>query len=188
MGGDVFGDPEKQILMFLAMFGIDASKSANMVETYKNAREGSLPTEPKDIIDAIITDFMFRIPTIRFLEAQLKHQQNTFNYLFTWESPGLDGNLGACHALEIAFVFNTLNLPGMEDFSGQGPEAELLSQKIMDAWIAFARTGNPNHEGLPEWQPYDSEKRTTMCLGKDCKIDNAVQDKERKAWDGLLEV
>jgi len=50
----------------------------------------------------------------------------------------------------------------------------------MDAWIAFARTGNPNHEGLPEWQSYDSEKRATMILGKDCKLENAVQDKERK--------
>ncbi|MHA1992805.1 MAG: carboxylesterase/lipase family protein [Candidatus Hodarchaeales archaeon] len=188
MGGDAFGDPEKQILMFLAMFGIDASKSANMVETYKNAREGSLSTEPKDIIDAVITDFMFRIPTIRFLEAQFKHQKNTYNYLFTWNSPGMDGQLGCCHALEIAFVFNTLNLPGMDEFTGQGPEAELLSQKVMDAWIAFAHTGNPNHDGIPEWQSYDTEKRTTMLLGKDCKTVNAFQDKEREAWDGLLEV
>jgi len=58
----------------------------------------------------------------------------------------------------------------------------------MDAWIAFARTGNPNHKGLPEWQPYDIEKRATMTLGKDCKQVNAAYDKEREAWDGLLEV
>ena len=76
----------------------------------------------------------------------------------------------------------------LETFSGQGPEAELLSQKIMDAWIAFARTGNPNHEGLPEWQSYDTEKRATMCLGKDCKQVTAAYDKEREAWDGFLEV
>jgi len=188
MGGEAFSDPEKAILMFLVMFGIDATNSAKMYETYKKAREGNLSTDPKDITDAIITDFMFRIPTIRFLEAQFKHQKNTYNYLFTWESPMLDGKLGACHALELSFVFNTLNLPGMDNFAGQGPEAELLSQKIMDAWIAFARTGNPNHKGLPEWQPYDIEKRATMALGKDCKVVNAAYDKEREAWDGLLEV
>ena len=188
MGGEAFADPEKAILMFLGMFGIDATNSAKMYETYKNAREGNISTDPKDIADAIITDFMFRISTIRFLEAQFKHQKNTYNYLFTWESPGFDGQLGSCHALELAFVFNTLNIPGIEDFTGQGPEAELLSQKIMDAWIAFARTGNPNHVGLPEWQSYDTETRATMCLGKDCKQVNAVYDKEREAWDGFLEV
>ena len=188
MGGEAFADPEKAILMFLGMFGIDATNSAKMYETYKNAREGNISTDPKDIADAIITDFMFRISTIRFLEAQFKHQKNTYNYLFTWESPGFDGQLGSCHALELAFVFNTLNIPGIEDFTGQGPEAELLSQKIMDAWIAFARTGNPNHVGLPEWQSYDTETRATMCLGKDCKQVNAVYDKEREAWDVLLEV
>jgi len=188
MGGEAFGDPEKVILMFLGMVGVDANKSIKMLETYKNAREGNLSTESKDIIDAIITDFMFRIPTIRFLEAQFKHQKNTFNYLFTWESPGMDGQLGSCHALEIGFVFNTLNLPGMDEFTGQGPEAELLSQKIMDAWIAFARTGNPNNKGLPEWKPYDIEERATMTLGKECKQVNAAYDKEREAWDGLLEV
>jgi len=188
MGGEVFADPKKAILMFLGMFGIDATNSAKMYETYKKAREGNISTDPKDIADAIITDFMFRIPTIRFLEAQSKHQKNTYNYLFTWESPGFDGQLGSCHALELAFVFDTLNVPGMENFTGQGPEAELLSQKIMDAWIAFARTGNPNHKGLPKWQSYDTEKRATMYLGKDCKQVTAAYDKEREAWDGFLEV
>ncbi len=186
--GAEFPDPEKAVLAFLTMFGIDAGSSAKMYENYKNAREGNFSTAPKDIADAIITDFMFRIPTIRFLEVQSKHQKNTYNYLFTWESPGFDGKLGACHALELGFVFNSINIPGMEDFTGQGPEAESLSEKIMDAWIAFAHTGNPNHNGLPEWQPYDGEKRATMLLGKECKAVNAIQDKERKAWDGLLEV
>ena len=76
----------------------------------------------------------------------------------------------------------------MENFTGQGPEAELLSQKIMDAWIAFARSGDPNHTELPEWQPYNIENRPTMFLGKECKVVNTAFDKERKAWDGLLEV
>jgi para-nitrobenzyl esterase len=186
--GPGFPDPEKAILGFLTMFGIEASASAKMYDIYKNAREGVHSTDPKDIADAIITDFMFRVPTIRFLEAQSKHQKNTYNYLFTWESPGLEGKLGCCHAVELPFVFNTINLPGMEEFSGKGPEADTLSEKVMDAWIAFAHTGNPNHEGLPEWPSYDAEKRTTMLLGKECKTVNAIFDKERKAWDGLLEV
>jgi para-nitrobenzyl esterase len=186
--GPGFPDPEKAVLAFLTMFGINPVRCAKMYDTYKNAREGKLSTDPKDTADAIITDFMFRVPTIRFLEAQLKHQKKTYNYLFTWESPGLDGKLGCCHAIELGFVFNSIHLKGMENFTGQSPEANALSEKVMDAWIAFARTGNPNHEGLPEWLPYSVENRPTMLLGKECKIENAIQDEERKAWEGLLEV
>jgi len=65
---------------------------------------------------------------------------------------------------------------------------ESLSEKVMDAWIAFAHTGNPNHENLPDWSSYESEKRATMFLGEECKVFKAAFDKEREVWDGLLEV
>jgi para-nitrobenzyl esterase len=55
----------------------------------------------------------------------------------------------------------------------------------MDAWIAFARTGNPNHSNIPEWPEYDTEKRATMMMGKECEVVNAPFEKERVAWDGL---
>ena len=100
----------------------------------------------------------------------------------------LKGRFGACHALDLPFVFGTFAKPMWDEFVGKGPEVKILSEKIMDAWIAFARTGNPNHEGLPEWPRYDKETRATMELGKDCKVINAHFEKERAAWDGLLEV
>ena len=52
----------------------------------------------------------------------------------------------------------------------------------MDAWIAFARTGNPNHDNIPEWLPY-SDKRETMILDKETRVENAPFETERKAWD-----
>ena len=61
-------------------------------------------------------------------------------YLFSWGSPGLRGALGACHAIELPFLFGTLDAPGMRRFAGEGPEAESVSEKMMDAWIAFARS------------------------------------------------
>lgn len=75
----------------------------------------------------------------------------------------------------------------MEDFTGEGPEVTTLSEKMMDTWIAFARTGNPNHDGIPKWGPYDVNTRITMFFGKDLKTVNAPFDKERAAWDGLFE-
>ena len=59
---------------------------------------------------------------------------------------------------------------------------------MLNYWIAFTHTENPNHENLPDSSSYESEKRATMFLGEECKVVNAAFDKEREAWDGLLEV
>jgi len=123
---------------------------------------------------------------IRLLEAQSQFQPNTYNYMFTWPSTGLDGILGACHSLEIPFVFGTLNSPTLEEFVKGAPKD--LSEKMMDAWINFAKTGNPNHGNLPNWPTYDTETRETMIFGEECKVEKALFDRERAAWDGLLEI
>ena len=107
-------------------------------------------------------------------------------YLFTWESPAMRGALGACHALEIPFVFGTLANPGMEKFAGSGPDAERLSTQMMDAWLAFARTGDPNHDGAPEqWPAYDATRRATMVFGAQTHVEDAPHDEERRLWAGV---
>lgn len=180
------GDLVNLFVGFLGMAGIPSERSAKIIDTYKEAREGKYSNEPTDLFTALVNDYAFRISTIRLLEAQRPHQPNTYNYLFDWKSPGLGGRLGACHALELPFVFGTLNYPVLKEFVEGAPRE--LSEKIMDAWIAFAKTGNPNHDGLPEWPAYDAEKRATMILAEECRVENALFDKERAAWDGLLKV
>jgi len=180
-------ESEKLLIGYLSMQGIDNNMSKAILDTYKEAREGKASTDLKEIMSALITDAIFRISTIRLLEAQRHHQPNTYNYMFTWPTPALEGILGACHALELPFIFGNLDLPNMDKFVGKNPN-KALSENMMDAWIAFARTGNPNHNGIPEWASYDTEKRTTMFFGDECKAVNAALDKERAAWDGLLEV
>jgi para-nitrobenzyl esterase len=100
--------------------------------------------------------------------------------LFTWSSPALNGILGACHALEIGFVFGTID----DQFCGTGPEAEKLSEKIQEAWVTFARTGNPSCNRLGKWLPY-GQNRTTMILGKACSLEDDPMSEERKAWNKL---
>ncbi len=73
----------------------------------------------------------------------------------------------------------------MADFAGKNPETEAISNKIMDAWIAFARTGNPNHDGIPKWPRYDIEKRSTMLIDKEFKVVEKFLDKERAAWEDI---
>ena len=174
---------------FLGTLKINPEKSKEIINTYKEARSAkNLPIESKDLFDAVLTDVTFRIPTIRLLEAQSSHQPHTYTYLFTWPSPGLKGILGASHALELPFVFGTLDSPTFKDFVVVNPTTKALSEKMMDAWIAFARTGKPAHKNIPEWPAYDTKKRATMAFGERCEVLNAPFDKERAVWDGLLKI
>jgi len=179
-------DAEKLLVGVLALNGIEPRKGEEIIKIYKEARDGKKSTDSIEDITAVINDFAFRIPLIRLLEAQKPYQPNTYNYMFAWPSSGLDGILGACHSLEIPFVFGTLDSPTLKEFVKGAPKE--LSEKMMDAWINFAKSGNPNHGNLPNWPAYDVEMRETMIFGEECKVEKALFEKERTAWDGLLEI
>jgi para-nitrobenzyl esterase len=164
----------KRISMSVAV-----DQAQKLVDTYIKAREKrGDATGPADILSAANTDIMFRLPVLELVEAQRDNGQRAYNYLFTWKSPVMGGALGACHALEIGFVFGKYD----DSFCGTGPDADKLSQCIQDAWIAFARTGDPSCESVGEWPVY-GEKRMTMMLGKDCHVEEAPYEEERSAWD-----
>jgi para-nitrobenzyl esterase len=155
-----------------------------IIETYKRARAGrEEPTGPLEIFSAVQTDVIFRVPAARTAEFQGRNGQAAYYYIFTWKSPAIGGALGACHALEIGFVFGTCD----PVFCGAAPQAKQLSVKIQDGWLAFARSGNPTCKSLGEWPPY-GEKRKTMLLGKECQVKEAPYEEERHAWDTIGEV
>ncbi len=154
--------------------------AADLIGTYKKSRaEHGLPFDNRDIEDAMLSDLRFRLPALRLADAHGR----AYVYLFTWESPALRGALGSCHALEMPFVFGTCNHPMEQRFVGAGPEADRLSQKMMDSWIAFARTGDPNHEDLNGWEPYESQNRTTMIFNRQPGVQKAPFEEERAAWE-----
>ena len=151
----------------------------DLINVYRKARaKRKESTDPAAILTAIQTDLMFGRATRQLLEAQSGNNPATYGYLFDWKSPALSGALGACHTLEIGFVFGILEAA----FHGSGLLAESLSSKIQDAWIAFAKTGNPSCRSLGEWRPY-STGRTTMRLGKDCRLEEDPLKEEREVWD-----
>ena len=107
-------------------------------------------------------------------------------YLFTWRSPSLRRALGACHALDVPFVFGRPQPPLARPLYGFNGSAARLSHKMQHAWIRFAKSGHPGHERLPEWERYD-ERRATMTLGRRCELSLAPLEVKRQLvqkWTG----
>ena len=100
-------------------------------------------------------------------------------YWFTWKTPVLDGRPRAFHCAELAFCFD--NTERCENMTGDGPEARALAAKVSEAWIHFARTGNPNHSGIPAWPAFAAEKCQTMIFDSLCEMKINPDTAERKA-------
>ena len=161
-----------------------APAADGLIDSYDKARAlRGESVRPGDLFTAIETDRVFRVPGIRLAQAQRRHDSRVYSYLFTWPSPAMGGVLGSCHALELGFVFGTNHIPGMAAFAGTGPAAEKLATQMQDAWLAFARSGDPGCESIGEWQAYDDARRATMVLGANTKLEDAPRDEERRAWD-----
>jgi len=122
---------------------------------------------PQELWSEIATDVLFRLPAIHLLDAQQPHGPG-WAYLFTYETPVFGGLLRSSHALEIPFVFDCLDTAQM--FVGTGPKLQTLADAMHRAWIAFARAGDPNHPGIPEWPRYEPARRATMRFDTTCEI------------------
>ena len=166
--------------------GPRGSAARQAVEVYRATRAArGERVDPTELWFAIETDRTMRQPAMKLAALQAAHEPRTYAYLFTWPSPVLGGMLGSCHALDLPFVFGTLEHPMLRPFVGKGPEARALAERIQDAWIAFARTGRPSHAGIGDWPGYDAAHRRTMILDRRCRVEAAPREAERAFWDTL---
>jgi para-nitrobenzyl esterase len=124
---------------------------AAVKKTYPN------DTKPNDVADI---DGFFRPGTVAQSNARSAAGNPVYVYLFTWQSPVMDGAYKAIHCIEIPFAMN--NIARCEEMTGGGKEAYALSEKMSTAWINFAKTGDPNHKGLPVWPKYNEANGATM--------------------------
>ncbi len=157
------------------------------VEVYRLARaiRGD-SIAPVDLWRAIMTDAMFRIPAIRTAELHCRHTpNNTFMYMFDYASPALDGKLGACHSLDVPFIFGTTGVDdAMKRFCGDTHLVRCLAEVIHDSYVAFLKDGTPANV-MFDWPAYDLAKRSTMRLGMESHLERAPMDKERAFWESL---
>ena len=162
------------------------ARAGHVIAVYREARRArGESVAPAELWSAIESDRTMRHPAMRLAARQRAHQPRTYAYLFTWSSPFMGGVLGACHALELPFVFGTLGHPMLRPFAGKGPAAEALAARIQDAWLGFARTGDPSSRGLGAWPAYDAATRATMILDRECRIEAAPREPERAVWDAV---
>ena len=114
-------------------------------------------------------DFIFRPSAVE--QAKLKAAQQgapVYMYLFTWESPVMDGMFRSTHCMEIPFVFD--NVTRHASMTGGCNDAQALSNIMSKAWINFARSGNPNIDDLKQWEPFTAEGGATMFFDNECDV------------------
>jgi carboxylesterase type B len=154
----------------VASYGLPAEAT---LAAYRAARPGA---SAGDLLAAIQTDWCWRIPAIRLADAHATSAGATYMYEFAWRSPQFGGLLGACHALEIAFVFDTLG-NGTEPLLGTDPP-QRLADRMHAAWVAFATNADCG------WPRYDLSRRATMHFDTTSGVVDDPRSAERALWKG----
>jgi para-nitrobenzyl esterase len=155
----------------------DDSKLDALIGVYRKNRPNATPS---DVYFAVATDLVYRMDAIA--QAERKAAQGVapaYMYRFDWPLSARGGTLRAGHAAELPFVFD--NLGKATGFVDNGASAQRLADKVSGAWVAFARTGNPNYASLPHWPTYDAATRATMILNDECRVVNDPGKEERLA-------
>jgi para-nitrobenzyl esterase len=141
---------------------------------YRAAHPGGSPGE---LLSAIQGDRFYRIPALHLADAHAKSPAATYMYEFAWRSPQFNGRLGAFHALEIPFVFDTLGY-GTEPLWGTNPPQQ-LADTMHAAWVAFATSGDPG------WPRYELARRATMHFDSTSEVVDDPRSAVRAQWEGL---
>jgi para-nitrobenzyl esterase len=150
-----------------------------VLNVYRKTRPKATPWE---LFIGIISEDR-RLGCIKIAERKLAGgTAPVYMYLLMWETNYKDYLYKACHTLDIPMVFdNTDDVP----LSGTRPDKHELAAAMSDAWSSFARYGNPSHPGIPKWEPYTIEKRSTMILDVPCRLVVDPYRDELDAWKGI---
>jgi para-nitrobenzyl esterase len=163
-----------------SMLGIAQADAGRLIEVYRRGR----PAEaPGDIYAQIYGDHRYRRTVTRAAELQCAHGgAPVYMYLLNWKTPVQDGLLRTPHTLCIAFAFANVDLA--TGITGTGIDRYRLQDEMSQAWLAFARSGNPNHAGLPAWPAYCTSTRPTMVFDRQTRLVEDPLREERIAFDG----
>jgi para-nitrobenzyl esterase len=161
--------------------GMSPERARRVVEIYRGEKPGASEAE---LYSELRNDSLFHISAIRQAEAKLRQGSDAvFLYRFDWGWEGAGGRAG--HALDVPFVFGNLgpDLLGADLLGTDRPATTTrLMTRMMSAWAAFARNGNPNHADLPSWPVYTVDDRSTMLLDHECRVEGDPRAARRRAF------
>jgi para-nitrobenzyl esterase len=158
--------------------GANADK---VIATYRKVFPNASPTT---LMDYIARDTGFGRNAITQAERHATAgKAATYMYRFNWQTPGFNGKYGCPHGAEIVFV--TGDPSHMDVLTHSTPEARALAAKVNAAWVAFAKTGDPNTAALPHWEPYTTDTRAVMFLDNQSALVKDPEADVRKLWDEI---
>jgi len=150
-----------------AEFGLDSAQARALTAAYREQADVRSTTQ---VLVQLTSDLLTRTHLIRAAEAKAQAgAAPVYFYNFAWPVQGDGGRWGSPHTADIPFVLGTLEAARCLTEPNHG-EADDLSRRMMGAVVAFARSGDPNHDGLPPWAPYDAQRRPTMVFDRQCRV------------------
>ena len=154
----------------------------NQPEVVFNRYRSAMPGASKSAIRGqILTDCMFRRGSVRAAELHAGgNPGRTWLYQFNWSSPVLGGAIGAMHGIDVPFA--NRNLEAFAPLLGDLTPLHDLADTVSDAWLSFARHGEPSASGMPTWQPFDAERRATMVFDTRIELKHDVDRALRDIW------
>lgn len=172
----IWKDPDTKVIEnhFQETFGSKWPVISTFIDTEKLSQT---------LFDNLLTMHIFTFPALKLAEQQAKQGAPVWMYRFDWQSPAYNGELKACHAMEIPFVWNTINKPGTANLTGDSPDRQKVSNQMHQAWISFARNGDPNTKGNTTWPEYNLENRETMIFNTDTKVERDPSGEFRVNWE-----
>jgi para-nitrobenzyl esterase len=154
---------------------------AGVIDVYSKANPIATPSE---LYFLIASDHRYGAPVMKIAERRAELGKGAvYLYYFRWETPLDGGRLKSPHTIEIPFVFDNVKTSRL---TADAPDAPALADKISDAWIAFARTGDPNTPKLPQWPKFDATNRATMVFDSTSTVVNDPIREQRLALFGAM--
>ena len=163
---------------------IDDAAADRMIELYKKDRPKASNMDLAMILASDAGTLRQAGITIAELKAKQKRAPG-YLYYFKWYSPLREGRVRCMHGMELPFVFD--HVDAVQWMTGNGEDRQGLADKVSSAWVAFARSGNPNHSGIPQWRAFGPDTRPTMIFGKECQALNDPYGEERAAVKAVLD-
>ena len=152
--------------------------ATSLVAIYRSHRAGQTAADLAAVIAGDVSD----LRSAAFAIAEAKHAQGrapVYLYRFNWRSPLRGGRLRSMHGMELPFVFAHPDAIGF--LTGMGADRYPLARDMSAAWVAFARTGNPNHGGIPQWDAWTPARWTTMVFDQATTAVDDPWGEERRA-------